>query len=381
MIRVTQLLSGAGPHDAITNEAIAFRAAFARWGWGGEDLAHRIAPGADDRILDASRLVAAPDDVLLLHHSAAFPRLESLLALPNPKLLLYHNVTPADWLWDVAPYIAVQCAAGRAQLTELVAAVDLSAADSSFNADELLAAGASGAEVIPLLVELGRLAPPDAPDGAPGGPPTGVPDSASGGPPTGVPAGAPGGPPTVLFVGRLSPHKRQEELIRVFALLRRHRRPDARLRLVGDPISDAYREHLQRLADGLAPGAVTIESGLAPAALAERYREADAFVCLSAHEGFCIPLLEAFHFGVPVLARRAGAVPEVVGDAAVLVEETDPAVLAEAIHLLLADAELRSVLRGRGTARLAAFAPEVVERRLRAAVERTVDAHRGRMAA
>lgn len=357
MIRVHQILSGAGPHDAITTEALAFRAAFARWGWEGEDLAHRIAPGMGTRFLDPARLSPAPDDVLLLHHSAALPRVDALLALPNPKLLLYHNVTPAAWLWDDAPAIAIQCAAGRAQLAELALAVDVCAADSAFNAEELRAAGAPGAEVIPLLVELDRLAPADRLDAPPGG------------------------PPTVLFVGRLSPHKRQEELIRVFALLRRHRHPDARLRLVGDPISDAHLEHLRRLADGLAPGAVSIESGLSPAALAERYREAHAFVCLSAHEGFCIPLLEAFHFGVPVLARRAGAVPEVVGDAAILTGENDPAVLAEAIHLLLTDAALGDILRRRGRARLAAFSPAAVERRLRASVERTVDAHRGRMAA
>jgi glycosyltransferase involved in cell wall biosynthesis len=174
-----------------------------------------------------------------------------------------------------------------------------------------------------------------------------------------------------MFVGRLSPHKRQEEVIEVFSLYRRHRAPDARLLLVGDPLSVAYLERLGGLADAVAPGAVTIESGLSPAELGDRYRSADAFLCLSAHEGFCIPLLEAFHFGVPVIARPAGAVGETVGDAAVLVDDTDPAVIAELLHLVVTDQPLREDLARRGRARLDAFAPDVVAARLRAAVEAT----------
>jgi glycosyltransferase involved in cell wall biosynthesis len=174
----------------------------------------------------------------------------------------------------------------------------------------------------------------------------------------------------VIFVGRLSPHKRQEEVIRAFALYRRHRAPDARLVLVGDPVTTGYAERLRSLADVVAPGAVTIESGIAPAELGDRYRSAHVFLCLSGHEGFCIPLLEAFHFGVPVIARPAGAVAETVGDAALLAEPGDDlAVIAELLHLAVTDGELRAELARRGRARLEAYTPEVVTQRLRSAVE------------
>ena len=95
----------------------------------------------------------------------------------------------------------------------------------------------------------------------------------------------------------------------MFALYRRYRAPGARLTLVGDPVTADYAAELRRLADSLAPGAVTIESGLSEAELGDRYRSADVFLCLSAHEGFCAPLLEAFHFGVPVIARPRGQCP------------------------------------------------------------------------
>ena len=161
-------------------------------------------------------------------------------------------------------------------------------------------------------------------------------------------------------------------MIRVFALYRRYRAPGARLALVGDPVTADYAAELRRLADSLAPGAVTIESGLSEAELGDRYRSADVFLCLSAHEGFCAPLLEAFHFGVPVIARPEGAVPETVGDAALLVDDSERAVVAELLDLAVRDEPLRAVLRARGKARLTSYSPDAVADRLRGAVEWTV---------
>jgi glycosyltransferase involved in cell wall biosynthesis len=355
MIRVDQLLSGAGPHDAITTEALVFREYFRSWGWGGSDHAFRIAPGiAGGRIRDASRLEPeSPGDVLLIHHSAGWPSLERVLALPNPKLLLHHNVTPPQWLWDYAPVVGAHCAAGLEQLDELVHVVDVAAADSAFNAAELTERGAAQTTVIPLIVRRDMLGP----------------------------AGSePSGPPHLIFVGRLSPHKRQDELIRMFSLYRRNRAPDARLTLVGDPISEAFELHLRGLAHALAPGAVSIETGLPVAELGARYRAATAFVSMSEHEGFCIPLTEAFHFGVPVIARAFGAVPEVVGDAGILVHDgdDDPAVISELLHLLHGDGELRAELRRRGSERLREYAPDAIAPQLQAAV---LEAHAARGAA
>jgi glycosyltransferase involved in cell wall biosynthesis len=348
---VHQLLSGAGPHDAITTEAGVFRRYFREWGWGGRDYAYRIHPALDAPIAPAAELAPAADDVVLLHHSAGWPQLEAVLGLPGHKLLLYHNVTPAAWFWIDVPGLAAHCQVGRDQLAPLVAAADATAADSAFNASELAAYGARATEVIHLLLDQDRL---------------------------GVDGGAVGSEldrpvrsavaPRILFVGRLSPHKRQDEVIRAFGLYRRVHAPEARLTLVGDPISEGYVRRLRALADDHAPGAVDIESGLAPEELAQRYRGADAFLCLSEHEGFCIPLVEAFAFGVPVVARPAGAIPEVAGNAALLVPDPDPTVVAELLHLVISDPELRAELIRRGHARLPAFAPERIAPRLRAAV-------------
>jgi L-malate glycosyltransferase len=344
-VNVHQVLSGAGPYDAVTTQALAFRALFGAWGWGGRDVAAEIDPRIGHRIAPLRALGAGAlgsDDVLLIHYSAYAPKLRGLLELPQRKLLISHNITPARWFWDHDPQAGVVCALGRKQLPEFAAAADAAAGVSLYNAREL------GSEtVIPILFDPAALGDPSLParDGRPD-------------------------PPTILFVGRLAPHKRQDAVIRAFELYRRRHRPDARLVLVGAPINARYEAAMRALADELSPGHVTIESGLAPERLAERWRSAHTFLCLSEHEGFCIPLLEAFHFGVPVIARPVGGVPEVVGDAALLLDDSDgESVVAELLALAVGDADLRAELRRRGAGRVAAYAPQRTARALRAALE------------
>ena len=343
-VRVHQILSGAGPYAAETTQALAFRDLFGAWGWGGRDVAAEIDPRIGHRIAPLRSLGAGgmgPGDLLLIHYSAYAPKLRAVLELPQRKLLISHNITPARWFWDHDPQAAVVCALGRKQLPEFAAAVDLAAGVSLYNAREL-----GSQTVIPILFDPAGLGDP--------------------GPQTRAATDA----PVILFVGRLAPHKRQDAVIRAFELYRRRHAPGARLVLVGAPINARYEAAMRELAGELSPGHVTIESGLTPEQLAARWRSAHAFLCLSEHEGFCIPLLEACHFGVPIIARPIGGVPEVAGDAAVLLGEDDgESVIAELLALAVTDEELRATLCERARARVAAYAPAPTARKLRAALE------------
>ena len=345
---VHQLLSAAGPVDAVTGQARAYRRAFESWGWGGSDYAALIDPRMGRQVKPLAKLDAQADDVLLLHYSAYAPRLRPLLDLPNRKLLVSHNVTPARYLWNYEPVVAVYCSVGREQLPEFARSVDVAAGVSEYNVAELTAAGARATAVVPIVFE----PPPTGAAGLNGG--------------AAVPR-APGAP-TILFVGRITPHKRHDLLLRAFALYRRHRAPDARLHLVGEPLSPAYDAAVRELADELVPGAVTIEAGITREALWERYRQADAFLSMSEHEGFCIPLLEAFSFGLPVIARPVGGIPEVAGDAALMCDGDDLAVVSELLALAVSDPALRAELAHRATRRLAKYAPERALESLREAV-------------
>lgn len=345
--RVVQLLSGAGRYDAVTNQALAWARRLRGWGRGGDVFAGDREPRLDGSVRPAAELAGAlgRDDLLLVHYSAHHQALDAVAALPQRKLLVYHNITPPEFLWDFEPLVAVRCAIGRDRLAGLAGAVDGAVAATEFNAADLRAAGFADVRVAPALydLDLARLAPRGA-----------------------LPAGLdPADGPIVTFVGRFSPNKRQDVLIKAFALYQRHRRPDARLALAGGPPQSPYRSHLERTARAAGANGVEVVGPLPQATLNSLYAASSVFVCLSEHEGFCIPVLEAFAFGLPVIARRAGGVPEVAGDAAILLDDADLATVAELIDLCVTEDGLRNGLAARGRARLADFTSEASEAALR----------------
>ena len=165
------------------------------------------------------------------------------------------------------------------------------------------------------------------------------------------------GPGTVLlFVGRLSPNKNQHHLVETLWLYRRWYDPEARLALVGPAITPAYADAVMDFAAelGLA-GAVDHGEHLTPAQLAAWYSDADVFVCLSDHEGFCIPLLEAMHFDLPIVALAAGAVPETLGAAGILIDSKRPRRWRRRPPRVRADPALAAFLASAGRRRLGDF--------------------------
>lgn len=356
MTRIHQVLSGAGPVDAVTTQAFEYARAFEQWGVGGGVFAALVEPSLRSRVEAVERLEPASDDVLVFHYSAYAPRLEPLLELPQRKALVYHNVTPAEWLWEHQPHVATLCALGRDHLPRWAQAVDVALAVSEYNAHELRAAGAHDVRVVPIVFRPERVRAASA--SAPAAP--GSAASASAPAPSAPAASA----PRILSVGRLAPHKRPELVLRAFDLYRSACAPDARLDLVGEPLSPVYAEQVRALAG---PG-VRIHGRLEQAQLNPLWRDADVFLTLSEHEGFCVPLLEAFATDTPVIARPVGGMPEVGADAILFTDDRDLAVVAELIDLAVRDGALRTELIDRGRARLSRYAPERVLEELRSAL-------------
>jgi glycosyltransferase involved in cell wall biosynthesis len=167
-----------------------------------------------------------------------------------------------------------------------------------------------------------------------------------------------------LFVSRVAPHKCQHDVVRALAAYRRLYDPKARLHLVGGAGSAAYVSMLERYvaALGLA-GAVTLTGSVPAAALKSYYRSADVFVCLSEHEGFCVPVIEAMRLSTPVVAFASTALPETVAGAGVLLEAKDPVTVAAAVARVLTDESLRSRLVAAGVRRAGDFSLERTTRR------------------
>ncbi|MGY6500683.1 MAG: glycosyltransferase, partial [Acidimicrobiales bacterium] len=162
-----------------------------------------------------------------------------------------------------------------------------------------------------------------------------------------------------LFVGRLAPNKCQHDVVRAFAVFRRVVDPSARLVLVGGSSSGRYVDAVGALVQELGlVGSVVVAGSVPDEELGSYYAAADVFVCLSEHEGFCVPLLEAMFHETPVVAFAAAAVPETVGSAGLVVGDKSPVVVSSAVARVLGDVGLRERLVAAGRDRVEHFSLE-----------------------
>ena len=295
---------------------------------------------------------------LLYQSSIGSPVFDALAVRPEPKLVNYHNITPAALLSAWEPAVAYEAALGRAQLERLAPASALAVADSGYNEEELLAAGYSRTAVVPLLIDMTRAG--TAPDPV-------VSERLA--------AAKSRGGADLLFVGKVSPHKAPHDLVKMLAVYRRLYDPRARLHLVGSPLGERYAAALDAFVRELGLGeAVSVTGSLPAGALESYYRAADVFVCASEHEGFCVPLVEAMGHGVPVVAYGVCAVPETVGDAGLLLDSKEPLRFAAAVARVLSDAALRDRLAVAAAARVASLSLDRSTQRFVALVKEAIGA-------
>ena len=297
--------------------------------------------GLAHRFTDYGKTVAAHEEDVVIYHAAIGSSVADWLMSRRPPRFVvdYHNITPPSWFEAWEPGLAYGLGWGRAQLRRLGRRARFGLADSAFNEQELHHAGFRRTAVMPILIPPEEL----------------------------------GGPadPLVLeqirnrqgarwvFVGRLAPNKRQHLLIGALAVYRRVYDPAAILYLVGGSSSPGYEEALRRYAADLGISDAVVLTG--PVSAAERnayYAGGDAFVSASGHEGFCVPLLEAWQHRLPVIAVAAAAVPETLGGAGVLLPTTSPFELAAATARVIGDTGVANALRESGSRRLADFSIE-----------------------
>ena len=279
-------------------------------------------------------------DVVIYQMATASEVADYLYARPERLVMNYHNVTPGAYFrpWD--PRTASHQSWGRSQVARMADRTTLAIVDSSYNEAELVEFGYGSTTVVPILIDTAAFADDCDPalceemntikqDG-----------------------GA-----SWLFVGRIAPNKAQHDLIKALHVYRRLYDPRARLYLVGRGSGTRYSQALEALVEELdLAEAVTFTGGVSSAELGAYYSSADILVSASEHEGFCVPLLEAMSHRLPIVAHSAAAVPETVGNAAVLVPGPKSALgLAAAVAKVIGDPTLSGHLVRAGLARLDDF--------------------------
>jgi glycosyltransferase involved in cell wall biosynthesis len=338
-VEVHQILVGASPGDAVTNMALRLQQDLRRLG-SSEIYAQHI----DDRIADrVQRLEAFPARgsgrrAIVYHSSIGEPAVtQFLLRRPEPIVLCFHNMTPASYFLDTDPSFAMYLAWGCEELRLLSSQVCLSVAQSTFNAQALSEFGYSGVVVLPLGLEPDRLV--DLPDD-----------------PEVLARAGTFADSRILVVSQLLPHKDIECVLQAFHLMETYLDVDASLVVAGAVRDQRYYHALQGFVHRYGVRNVQLLGTVSDRVLATCFRGASVYVSASQHEGLGVPALEAMAFGLPVVARRAGAVPETVGDAAVLMDAHDgPEVLAELMTTVLRDASLRERLIGAGATHVRGF--------------------------
>jgi glycosyltransferase involved in cell wall biosynthesis len=350
--RIDQWVPALHRGDAIGDSALLMRDAFRSWGHEADVYALDLDEDTrgDGRPFQEWSEGSAGDAVIL-HYALPSPLSAALQRHKGPRGLIHHNVTPPEFFAGVDKEMERICRIGREELLTLREHVQLALGDSEFNRQELEAAGFPETGVLPIYLDFARYRERPNPV---------------------LMRSLADGVTNVLFVGRVTPNKRHEDLIRLAAYWKRYIDPAVRLLLVGKlPKQRQYFDALQAFLyeEGFTPWEIVFTGHVEHDDLLAYYKRARVFVSMSEHEGFGVPLVEAMLLGVPVLAYKAAAVPHTLGDAGVQFDEKDVATVAETAHELAQEGPLRSAVLAGQERRLQAFAPETVERTLRSHVE------------
>jgi len=347
---IHQFVAGFHRGDAISNEAVLLRRVFQGWGYSSEIFceARRVMRELRGEVHDVATAptVVQPDDIVLLHLSTGSEVNTVFGRLTCRRALLYHNLTPPDFFRFFQPATAMVLRQGLEQMRSLTGSAQVNLADSRFNADDLAAKGFPPAAVFPLCLDYNML--------------LGKPDART-------LAVSRDKLVNVLFVGRCAPNKKLDDVLTAFAVFQHHVEPASRLVFAGSHGGmERYHVFLQSRVRDLGVRNVVFTGGIPQAQLNAWYRSASLFLCMSEHEGFCIPLIEAMVNDLPILAYAAGAIPETLDGAGVLVREKKYPVIAELMGELIRNLPLRAAVIARQKRRLEAFRTRDYDAELRA---------------
>lgn len=338
---IHQLLPNMAYGDAISNHALFIRDYLRSCGYKSDIFVRYLDQRLQEEAKVFQRNSISKQAGLLYHHSIGSELTAYAIAHPGSKCLIYHNITPAEFFQPYRPEFAKILETGRSELSQLAEHFTISVGDSAYNAAELEASGFAEPGVLPIAVNPQKWDMPA--------------DAA-------LMAQLQDGKSNILFVGRLAPNKRQDDLVETFAdYLTLDQQ--ARLIIAGDgDASDSYYCHLINTIQRLnLVGHVLVTGQIDDTQLEALYRTAHLFWSMSEHEGFGVPLVEAMWFDIPVLAYKSSAVPETLGEAGILLTSKDNRLQVAALaKLLVKEQALRSKVINAQRRRRESFTQKVV---------------------
>ena len=343
--RIIQILPVLAYGDAIGNNVLAIDDALAEAGYDTLIYADTIDRRIErENIRHFSRYEDREDQLIIYHLSTGSWLNRKVASLKGKLVIHYHNITPPSYFEDYNYHVAQVCREGLEDAVWLRDKAVFCIADSEYNKQDLERMGyCCPIEVLPILIAFDEYrAKPDQDV---------------------INEYKNDGRYHIIFTGRVAPNKKQEDLIRSFAYYHKYCNPSSMLHIVGGVDADGW--YLHRLSMYIEylelSDSVHFTRHIPFNQVLSYYRIADLFLCLSEHEGFCVPLVEAMMFKVPIIAYDAAAVGETLGDAGILLKDKSPQIVGETISYLQNHRKLVEQLKEKERIRLHAFSNKLIK--------------------
>ncbi len=321
-MRIDQLLTSYSYGDAIGNEALEIRNYLREHGYSSDIYAMHYHPKYASEIINYKEYQSAStsDNILIYHFSIGSPVTKTFIRSKGKKVIIYHNITPYEFFLDYHRFLARDCFKGRLELKRLVGDVDLALGDSLYNEQELKEAGFKNTGVVPLVMNFEKFKG------------KGLPlikdiygDNFK----------------NIVYVGRIIPNKKIEDLIKVFYFYKNYFNNSSRLIIVGEYRGfERYLTSIYQLVEKLNLPDIVFTGHVTEDELISFFKIADIYMHMSEHEGFCAPIPEAFFLKKPVIAYSAAAIPETMNDGGLLIKEKNFIKIAGLIDKLLKNKDL-----------------------------------------
>lgn len=345
--RIIQLVASLNFGDAVGNDARAISKALREAGNITGIFTFAIHPKIQDK--DVYLINMLPElnenDLIIYHYATADDLSDIIKEAPCKVVLRYHNVTPPIFFHGYDEVAEKATDEGLREIAELKNAIDYGMVDSEQNKKDLEQMGYQcPISVVPILIPFKDYEQ--------------QPDSE-------VLKRYSDGRTNIVFVGRIVPNKKFEDVIACFAAYKEKYDPTARLFLVGNyQETDLYYQYLQEYIKKYEVEDVIFSGHIAFNAILAYYKIADIFLCMSEHEGFCVPLVEAMFFEIPIIAYASTAIPGTLAGSGVLVETKEPETVAEIMNQIVGDEEYRSKILRTQAERLSDFEYERVKEKI-----------------
>lgn len=339
---IHQILPNLSYGDAISNQAIMIRNYLRQLGYQSDIFVRYV----DYSLINEVKIILNekpnPKSRLIYHHSISCSEItECVIDHYSPKCLIYHNITPSEFFEPYNVKLSRLLSQGSQELKSFANQFSISVGASAYNVFELEALGFKNSQVLPIIVDPQKWDIPADPT---------------------LMRKLQDGKNNIIFVGRIAPNKKQDDLVKAFADYLTID-ADARLILIGQGNNnDAYYCHLLRTIEQLKlTHYVTLTGKIDDHQLLAYYRTANLYWSMSEHEGFGVPLVEAMWFNVPVLAYKSSAIPETLGKAGLIFNTKENFVeIAALAKLLIHDQDLRTKVINAQTKRRNDFSPSTI---------------------